>query len=196
MQRNSGLLDPKHLHSAMYGFGGVAVHPQQSVPSMLATAARRPETPAEPAPETMADSDAASDVLAKEAASLQFIQLSRRAHTMTTAGIQAKAWLRAHEGKPTEEDDLLELKSTNPKAFSIVQALLMQRNSGLLDPKHLHSAMYGFGGVAVHPQQSVPSMLATAARRPETPAEPAPETMADSDAASDVLAKEAASLQF
>ena len=89
------------------------------------------------------------------------------------------SWLRARVGTPTEDDDPEELMVKNPTASSTMNALIMQHNSGLLDPNYLLSAMPGFGGWAVHPQQPAPSMLATDVRiprrpiSPETPAEPA-----------------------
>lgn len=47
---------------------------------------------------------------------------------------RALSWLRGHP--QPQQDDLAELKSQNPEAYAIVQALLTKRSLGLLDPKH------------------------------------------------------------
>lgn len=48
----------------------------------------------------------------------------------------ADEWLRAHAGEDPDEAGLDELKSVNPDAFAIVNALLTKRSMGLLDSKH------------------------------------------------------------
>jgi len=45
----------------------------------------------------------------------------------------AQEWLQSHSGAP---DELAELKSANPEAFAIVNALLTKRSLGLLNNKH------------------------------------------------------------
>mmetsp|Transcript_64066 Transcript_64066/g.172160 ORF Transcript_64066/g.172160 Transcript_64066/m.172160 type:complete len:311 (+) Transcript_64066:43-975(+) len=54
--------------------------------------------------------------------------------TSATSKAQAAAWLRSHAAP--QQDELGELKTVNPMAYAIVQALLTKRSLGLLDPRH------------------------------------------------------------
>lgn len=49
--------------------------------------------------------------------------------------VSARVWMRNHHQQPNQ-DDLSELKTENPDAYALVNALLTKRALGLLDPKH------------------------------------------------------------
>lgn len=48
--------------------------------------------------------------------------------------VSARVWMRDH--RQPNQDDLSELKTENPDAYALVNALLTKRSLGLLDPKH------------------------------------------------------------
>jgi len=77
---------------------------------------------------------------------------------MARAESQAAAWLAAHRGAAPNQDELSELKATNPTAYAIVKALLTKRSLGLLDPKHPSASFApAGGGQAAAAQEDVPS---------------------------------------
>lgn len=59
---------------------------------------------------------------------------------LNTMVLRAREWLRTHEDP--DQAGMDELKSTNPDAFAIVQALITKKSLGLLNPKHPNA----FGG--------------------------------------------------
>lgn len=54
--------------------------------------------------------------------------------------LRAREWLRTHEDP--DEAGMEELKTTNPDAYAIVQALITKKSLGLLNPRHPNA----FGG--------------------------------------------------
>merc|ERR1719161_936409 len=54
--------------------------------------------------------------------------------------LRAREWLRTHEDP--DQAGMDELKTTNPDAYAIVQALITKKSLGLLNPKHANA----FGG--------------------------------------------------
>jgi hypothetical protein len=49
---------------------------------------------------------------------------------------QARVFLRSHAAVAPKADELAELRTENPEAYALVNALLTKRSLGLLDPKH------------------------------------------------------------
>merc|ERR1719247_149454 len=70
---------------------------------------------------------------------------------LNTMVLRARDWLRAHEDP--DEAGMEELKSTNPDAYAIVQALITKKSLGLLNPKHPNA----FGGYQEAPGKGVMS---------------------------------------
>jgi hypothetical protein len=69
-----------------------------------------------------------------------------------TANQRAMAWLQEHRGESDPDAaGMNDLKSSDPNAFAIVQALLTKRSLGLLDPSNPTAA---FGGPAHQKQRS------------------------------------------
>jgi hypothetical protein len=62
----------------------------------------------------------------------------------SSATFRAKMWMKAHDPS-ADEAGMTDLKSTDPNAYAIVQALLTKKSLGLLDPSHPSAA---FGGTA------------------------------------------------
>merc|ERR1719453_585987 len=55
---------------------------------------------------------------------------------------RAKMWLKTHQ--PSEDEaGMQDLKSSDPNAYAIVQALLTKKSLGLLDPNHPTASMTG-----------------------------------------------------
>merc|ERR1719440_328290 len=65
--------------------------------------------------------------------------------------LRAREWLRTHEDP--DEAGMEELKTTNPDAYAIVQALITKKSLGLLNPKHPNA----FGGYQEAPGKNVMS---------------------------------------
>merc|ERR1719420_1288526 len=61
--------------------------------------------------------------------------------------MRAREWLRTHEDP--DQAGMEELKTTNPDAYAIVQALITKKSLGLLNPKHPNA----FGGFSETPGQ-------------------------------------------
>eukprot|EP00746_Dinoflagellata_sp_MGD_P151886 gnl/MRDRNA2_/MRDRNA2_83304_c0_seq1.p1 gnl/MRDRNA2_/MRDRNA2_83304_c0~~gnl/MRDRNA2_/MRDRNA2_83304_c0_seq1.p1 ORF type:complete len:279 (+),score=70.72 gnl/MRDRNA2_/MRDRNA2_83304_c0_seq1:77-913(+) len=70
---------------------------------------------------------------------------------LNTMVLRAREWLRTHEDP--DEAGMEELKSTNPDAYAIVQALITKKSLGLLNPKHPNA----FGGYQEAPGKGVMS---------------------------------------
>lgn len=67
-----------------------------------------------------------------------FASVSFLAHTgrAMSAAARAQQWMKVHNVDPNDQAGLNDLKSSDPNAYAIVQALLAKRQLGLLDPKH------------------------------------------------------------
>lgn len=81
--------------------------------------------------------------------------------------LRAREWLRTHEDP--DQAGMEELKTTNPDAYAIVQALITKKSLGLLNPKH-PNAFGGYQGApgkgmmstdVVDPQPEVPVAAVT-----------------------------------
>lgn len=59
----------------------------------------------------------------------------------TSAQKVARMWLHKHADQDPDAAGLSELKSTNPEAFAIVQALMAKKSLGLLNPMHPTNAL-------------------------------------------------------
>jgi len=81
--------------------------------------------------------------------------------------LRAREWLRTHQDP--DQAGMDELKTTNPDAFAIVQALLTKKSLGLLNAKH-PDAFGGFDGTPSAATPDAPSAEASAA--PEAPQVP------------------------
>jgi len=86
---------------------------------------------------------------------------------LNTMVLRAREWLRTHQDP--DQAGMDELKTTNPDAFAIVQALLTKKSLGLLNAKH-PDAFGGFDGTPSAATPDAPSAEASAA--PEAPAVP------------------------
>jgi len=63
------------------------------------------------------------------------LALSAHAGHATSASARAQQWMKAHQD-PNDQAGMNDLRSSDPNAFAIVQALLAKQQLGLLDPKH------------------------------------------------------------
>jgi hypothetical protein len=70
---------------------------------------------------------------------------------LNTMVLRAREWLRTHEDP--DAAGMEELKTTNPDAYAIVQALITKKSLGLLNPKHPNA----FGGYQEAPGKGVMS---------------------------------------
>jgi len=73
-------------------------------------------------------------------ASSSLARSSIKREGLNTMVLRARQWLRTHEDP--DQAGMEELKSTNPDAYAIVQALITKKSLGLLNPRHPNA----FGG--------------------------------------------------
>jgi len=90
--------------------------------------------------------------LGSREASFRALQQTSLHEGLNTMVLRARKWLQDH--KDPDQAGMDELKSTNPDAFAIVQALLTKKSLGLLNPKQ--PALGGFSGTPAATQESAP----------------------------------------
>merc|ERR1719316_2010297 len=96
----------------------------------------------------------ASALLASSSSSLASSSLARssiKKEGLNTMVMRAREWLRTHEDP--DQAGMEELRTTNPDAYAIVQALITKKSLGLLNPKHPTA----FGGYMEAPGKGVMS---------------------------------------
>merc|ERR1719236_60069 len=82
---------------------------------------------------------------------------------LNTMVLRAREWLRTHEDP--DQAGMEELKSTNPDAYAIVQALITKKSLGLLNPKHPNA----FGGYQEAPAKGTTMSTDVVDPQPEVP---------------------------